>query len=463
MNKHRKTLFLALILGAFSSSVVIAKPMSWFEDDPLAHELSQLTKTEAAYMEKSDIIEFHPVVLPKEEFVIQNNDYFDWPIATMVEDTIVVLFSRRLHHWGGAQDYPRNNRASGIRMITTSQDGGKSWSRPIDVISQAGRWDHTVFGAWGGGLGVHDGIVYLALNEGLYRSEDKGASWGLVGNPPDFHRLPAEIIPTEMLDDEGSGEVLTTFWSPGMRITFHEEKGLVIWTTRGFKPAGRKHSNAKDYGKYLCAIYSPDYGKNWFFEEQPLPGDLGLYLNEITPLEFRGGVAFIFRNGGYRSYKGYAISRSGWFPLQFGLTNIGPVDIPDTPDLIFNPLTNRLEVAVTFRHHFTDKPMELRLYSVDPNQLGEKSSQWRHEGILLKYKDKFGSGGSDGMNPVGGVVDRRCGVHRIYVWGGDGIGKSGIFELNRSLKTNEVHEFLSVHGRVPHSQKPETQENHESE
>jgi sialidase-1 len=415
----------------------------WYETDAMAREQSNLTPDEYRLLKEAGV-EVRPVALPRAEYVVTENDYFDWPIATQVENTVIVLFSRSIYHWG--RDFlrePRKNEHSGIRMITRSSDGGRTWSAPVDVLASGKRWSRTPFGGWGGALGVHRGVVYLALNEGLFLSRDKGATWELVEAEPDFRNVPHDLVPVEKSNfpkdnTAGAVEVHAPFWSPGMRITFDEQRGLTIWTTRGFKPSGRDGATNSDYGKFLCALYSPDFGKTWHLEEQPLPE--GLYINEITPWQMDdGALAFFFRNGIRRAYYGQGYSKTGWFPFDFDVTNVGPVDVTDTPDLVYNPVSRRLEAAASVRHHFSDKPMELQLWSIDPASLAQGSHAWRFDGTLVRYRGPFGDKAwVDGMNPVGGIVDRDRGAHLIYIWGGDGKNTSGIFQYNRPLRTDSL-------------------------
>ena len=441
--------FLLILVSICHSVAAENATHDWFHTDELARELCQITEQENNLFQNSDLIGLRPVVLPRDEYVVSGNDYFDWPIATQVDDTILVLFDRRHYHWGGdAKKEPRADKNSGIRMITRSADGGRTWSAPVDVLAQAGRCTRSLFGGWGGGLGTHDGIVYLALNEGVYQSADKGRTWTLIAAEPDMSHLPDAVRPVKDLDPtesnyseknrSGAAQTIAPFWSPGMRITFDEAHGMTVWTTRGFKPTGRDGKTNTDYGKYLCALHSPDFGRTWHLEEQKLPD--GLYINEITPLQFQDRMAFFFRNGIRGTCYGQGFSSTGWFPFQFAVTEVGPVDITDTPDLIFNPVTDRLEAAATFRNHKPGKPMELRLYSIAPDDLARGSSDWRFEGVLVRYRERFGT--CDGMNPVGGIVDEQTGTHRIYIWAGDAKNRAGIFECRRSLETDKLGEFL---------------------
>jgi hypothetical protein len=415
---------------------------NWFHKNTLARTLSQISDQEYAVLAGNRMIDLAPVMLPRPEYVVTNNNYFDWPIAVQIQDTVIVLFSRRKYHWGRKYDKePRSDENSGIRMITRSSDRGTTWSDPVDVIEQAGQWEKSLFGGWGGGLGAHNNTVYLALNEGIYRSDDKGATWKLATKEPDFSGLPENIQPVSDIsinknNKSGTAETAAPLWSPGMRLTFDSRHGLVIWSTRAFKPKGRDGKTNTDYGKYLCAVYSPDFGRTWQFHEQALPK--GLYLNEITPLQFKHGTAFFLRNGIRHSYYGQGFSASGWFPFTFKVSNVGPVYTTDTPDLIFNPESKRLEAAATFRNR--KKPMELHLYSITPEEIASGSAEWRFDGVLLQYQSRFGK--SDGMNPVGGIADTKAGVHRIYIWAGDGKNRAGIFEYRRTLDTASLRNYL---------------------
>lgn len=142
-------------------------------------------------------------------------------------------------------------------------------------------------------MGSHNGVVYLALNEGIYHSQDKGKTWALITPEPDFSNIPGKVKSTK--EDYSSRENLAkettaTFWSPGARLTFDEAHGLTLWSTRDFKPSNRNKGEPEErntyYGKYLCAIYSKDFGKSWEFEEQAIPE--GVTLSEITPLQHDG-------------------------------------------------------------------------------------------------------------------------------------------------------------------------------
>lgn len=413
-------------LGAFGGrctageSTNVTTTDTWFHDNPLARELSQLTAHEFRKFAATDLLDVRPVVLPTPKNILGENDYYMWPIATMVDGTVVVLYARSPCHWG--PDSTKGGGRSGIRMVVTSDDGGRTWSTPVDVL-QAGRWARSPFKGFGAGLGVHEGVVYLALNQGVYRSQDKGKSWELASDAPTFDGVP---------------EVL---WAPGMRLTVDEVHGLTVWTTSGFSQDSKARMQRGEYGTHMVAVYSPDFGATWRHEAQALPD--GLRLSEVTPVQFDGKIAFFLRNGFKNVHFGQGYSGTGWFPFQFALSDVGPVGIVDTPDIAYNPVTRRLEVAAPHRRGTGPGPtggMKVNLYSMSPSELAGGKTQWRYDGTLVRYKNVFGK--SDGFNPVGSVIDAARGKRVIHVWGGDCTGKAGIFQYSVDLDTPAVRRYL---------------------
>lgn len=404
----------------------MAPSTDWYHDDPLARELSQLTESEYQKFTDSELLAVCPVILPTSEHVCGANDYFMWPIVTMMEDTIVVLYQRTPCHWG--EDLAKADENGGIRMVVTSADGGMTWSPPVDVL-ESGRWPSSPFKGFGGGLGVFGGVVYAAVNQGVYGSRDKGLSWSLVSENPTFSDVP---------------EVL---WAPGMRLTFDATHGLTIWTTSGFSEDGAARKEQGAYGTHMEAVYSPDFGETWKHESQALPD--GLRLSEVTPVHTHGRMAFFLRNGLNDTRFGQGYSRTGWFPFHFDLSNVGPVALVDTPDINYNPVTGRFEVAAPHRRGEGPGPvgrMKVNLYSMDPDDLAQGSTDWRYDGTLLCYRDIFGV--SDGFNVVGSVIDTRRGMKHFHVWGGDCTGKAGIFQYSVSLDTPAVTRYLmQYHGK----------------
>ncbi|MDA3924049.1 MAG: hypothetical protein PF904_05040 [Kiritimatiellae bacterium] len=85
-----------------------------------------MTNEEFNKFKESDLIDVRPVIIPRGENLIEKNDYYMWPISTMIKDTMVVLYSRGTCHWGAQKS--ESDKNGGIRMIVTSSNGGKTWS-----------------------------------------------------------------------------------------------------------------------------------------------------------------------------------------------------------------------------------------------------------------------------------------------------------------------------------------------
>jgi hypothetical protein len=111
----------------------------------------------------------------------------------------------------------------------------------------------------------------------------------------------------------------------------------------------------------------------------------------------------------------------------------------DTPDIDFNPVTGRIEVARSFREELL-----VDLWSIDPEDW--ESAEWRYEGVLFAKKRSEGGKEfyktADGFHPAGGVIDVEKGVQHIFIYTGHPNGPSGSFRLTRTLDTPKLVEFL---------------------
>ena len=109
------------------------------------------------------------------------------------------------------------------------------------------------------------------------------------------------------------------------------------------------------------------------------------------------------------------------------------------PGIIFNPVTKRFELIQSV-------PSELSLHSISIEELMESGvneynrAPWRKElSFLLRNIGIRGQG----MYPVSSIVDTQRGVQRVYVhFGNEYPGRSGIFELTRTLNTPELANFV---------------------
>lgn len=432
---------LLILLPALAANTAASPDYHWYLDEPhgQARRLSQLTPSEIRKFTESPLVDVSPVVLPTAENIVGINDYYDWPIATVVEDTIIVVYSRRPHHFRNRVDTDiHSDEFSGIRMMVRSTDDGQTWSAPVDLM-QFGSWDKSdsPFAGWNTGLGVHRGVVYAAFPHGVLSSTDRGETWSLVAQQPDFGEVPRH-------DNRVA-----------MRITFDATRGLVLWCTDAKRP--RPGTDVPEYGGVIRAVYSPDFGQTWFHEEQTIPEEF--FFSEMTPVAWNGKLAFFNRNPANASPGPYVqcVSPSGWFPFDIRSSGISHGSQADTPDLIFNPRTERFEAAVSIRKgRNPDGPWghaKVNLYSITPDDLFAHQTNWRFDGTWIRYRGPWGKQGDDedyvdGLNPVGGVVLN--GRHHVFVWGGDGVDQSGIFQYTRSLDTDAVGQYLrTFYSTVP--------------
>ncbi|MDR1156376.1 MAG: hypothetical protein LBL04_16860 [Bacteroidales bacterium] len=120
-------------------------------------------------------------------------------------------------------------------------------------------------------------------------------------------------------------------------------------------------------------------------------------------------------------------------------TITGSLSRQSPPGIIYNPVTRRFEMIQS-------NPYELSLYSISVEDLLNSRlneygrAQWTKEVSLLQRNTSVRG---QGMYPVSSMVDTQKGVQRVFISFGDEYpGRSGIFELTRTLKTSELSDFV---------------------
>ena len=150
---------------------------------------AQLERFEA--LESANLMRFRPILLPQPPIVKGDNNHIAWPIATLADGVLLVIYSRRFGHYVA----PRWNEHSNAMNLTRSFDGGETWTEPVDVREYARD-------AFGGELPeylksrVHsldtleDGTVLIEGSDGTYRSRDAGETWSYTADRyPDNDRF----------------------------------------------------------------------------------------------------------------------------------------------------------------------------------------------------------------------------------------------------------------------------------
>ncbi len=192
--------------------------------------------------------------LQKPFFELQTRPGHWLPSITVARDGSVLVF--------------RDRREKGIIEVHRSEDGGKSWAKPVTVGNLVriegdtfddGRYNDSHHGRSILGNVVLDhttGDVMVFTTsmkpaEILYRSRDHGKTWkreDIVINPDTNGWLTCTMASSE----------------PGITLRYGEEKGRLLMPARVFVGYLNKGKNNKHYLEhYSNALYSDDRGKTW--------------------------------------------------------------------------------------------------------------------------------------------------------------------------------------------------------
>ncbi len=429
------------IVANWITAVVVALATAGQAAEETIPDLLNLTVDAAERLKSArekGLLEIAAVSLPASSSADCN--HLGWPIATMVDDSIVVMHRRIPGHNPSGAGKPDPSMSYGI--VLRSTDGGESWSDPYDLrdcmlpedrvrggivpLSHRAKFDKSNKSPLGYKVHLHsigttrDNGVVAINNHGVFRSDDAGRSW--------------QHFSTALRDDTFHHQIVNL----GPRLVDHPQNGLMAF--------GNWFGEVDSYHKlsnHLVALSSPDGGATWGVEAH----DVGLPQYEPAAVLHDDRMLFVTRD----QTKVRAHKQMSWTPGESPKvlnTNLKDPRLVDTVDFSFNPVTKRFEIVRSERHH-----MELWLWSLDPNDWD--SGQWRRECRLLATEGNFYST-ADGFHPAGAVVDTERGVQHIFVYAGHPNGPAGVFRITRTLDTPKLVADLARPGAVVPLPKPFT-------
>ena len=397
---------------------------------------------------QAGLIEIAPVALPEGDNVVDDNDFFGWPVAAMVGDAIVVHTQRKLSHY--RKDPVRTNNASSRPFVVRSTDGGRTWGPMVGVRELKGQDGKPALRAHGpdaGGMlcigATRQGEIVMKHScyptGGLLVSRDGGATW--VQHARAFTGLRTKRT------------------NLGPSIVHHPDLGLLMFSGQ---PGGVEP---------IPILRSTDRGETWtettWRDKRTIPkepaslvfgkGHILLISREFnTKTGGRDGRYYMQSQHLYRHRPG---SRFEFITFETQRTNVrGNLAAGrwahDTSGLSLNPLTGRIELIDSHRHGGGPDDSEpekdagkssLNLWSIGPKDLLAGSAEWRFECTLLlrdravHHGDEF----ADGLHPGAPVVDVKRQQQHIFVYAGKTDKIAGIFRITRTLDTPKLRAWVN--------------------
>ncbi len=423
--------------GSEQSTIDLDRSPSFGDrEEVIARSLHVTRFLKKKYSHDTGPLVLKPVVVPYGENLLGNNSHFGWPVAVKDGDTIIVAFTRKPQHtprWGIKK--PKDKYFSET-VITRSNDGGNTWSKPVDIRTYVKQETKNCRISFGNGMVRRsNGEVVLVSSYGVFTSTDHGASW--------------EHHPHAYSEDDIPGPVICN----GPKLLEHPEYGVVSFG----------HGKNEE----LIVRYSKDGGRDWEQVIYNMP-EPWAYAIEPTVILHNGAMVMVARCHGKESFEPerktwrymQAYSPDGWLPLKPALTTMRVTDVRDEVDIVgygpfsqdtvaldYNPVTKRYEAVCTNRNgggqgnEQQRLRMTLNLWSIDPQQIAAGSSDWRFEGTLLTRGGIMVTG-SDGMHPGGAVIDEEAGVQHIFIYLGQHLGPASVFRLTRTLDTPKLVDWL---------------------
>lgn len=349
------------------------------------------------YDESPELLSMSIVIIPEGENYTPGNYSFGYPVASMVDSTIVLSTQRKLVP-GQIDD----NSGKG-QICIKSDNFGKDWG-DFTELQQLQPYGYSV-----GELSCIGTFANKFIQKafGVLISEDKGDTW----------LSSARAFKYALQDWESYG-----YNTP--QILNHPEFGLVFFT-------GTNESQDS-----ISIFVSGDNGLNW---KDTLTNHTGVdEISCVSPsaMLLNDGNILLVSSNGINMVQYFYKYETGdtYMDITFEVKVIEDIlnSTNDFPDLILNPVNGRIEMI-------EGNSLVLRLWSISTDEIVQGNSNWTKECILLERQS-----GLAPMHPAGSVVDEENGVQRIFIYiGGEYPDRNCIFQIIRSLNTNDLSSWIS--------------------
>jgi hypothetical protein len=349
------------------------------------------------YDESPELLSMSIVIIPEGENYTPGNYSFGYPVAAMVDSTIVLSTQRKLVP-GQIDD----NSGKG-QFCIISDNYGKDWG-DFTELQQLQPYGYAVGEL--SCIGTFDN-KFIQKAFGVLVSEDKGDTW----------LSSARAFKYALQDWESYG-----YNTP--QIINHPEFGLIFFT-------GTNESQNS-----ISIFVSIDNGLSW---KDTLTNHTGVdEISCISPsaMLFDDGSILIVASDGINMVQYFYKYEAGdtYMDITFEVEVIENIhnSTGDFADLILNPVNGRIEMI-------EGNSLVLRLWSISPDEIVQGSTNWTKECILLERQS-----GLAPMHPAGSVVDEENGVQRIFIYiGGEYPDRNCIFQIIRSLNTNDLSSLIT--------------------
>jgi len=437
---------------------------AWLDRGCHVHTMAWSAKQKRLYRRADpQLLSIWRVANPEDDQVIAGNDFFRNALAVRVGDALVVSHFALRFHWDWdpktRTGRERHNAGHSPAYVKRSTDHGRTWGEGVRLEDAVGQGQADAF--YMAAVGTAGDAIYIVAridgDGGVYRSDDAGATWRLVG-----------------ADLNKSNPAVGSMSGIGPALIDHPEAGLMIFgMVKRPGATGRPHDPRIDSA--IRIANSTDGGRTWKALTLDIE-DPAVRPVEPTALLLPGGRVLVYARNGPNG--------RDFYPAQVLLDVHGPGDYqivyakranhkgtqnPDTQGVMFNPVNNRVEAVFSNRGgskpFADDDGVSVSLWSIPLVDVLAGGTAWRYHGLLNTMRGDYGDGDpgrerdwqryQDGSHPGLGVVDVKRNKHLAFMhMGASSASFAGTYMVERSLDTDAVGEHLIEHAAVEFGIRP---------